>query len=154
MDELPCAIVLGIAPGILEETLFRGILIGKLRESGKGMMTTLVVSSLMFGLMHIINNIDGVLSQVLYSVVAGMVFGAVYLVSRDIVSVVIFHSATDICQRLYKAADGETTVDMFLTFLAILAIEAVWAVWLVRRAEKKEKSANQAIVAENKTGTP
>lgn len=138
---LPQAVVLGLGPGIFEEVIFRGFLIGKLREAGKGMMSTLVISAAVFGVVHMTNVIgSGIVQAVVqtsYSVVVGLVFGAVYIASRDIVSVVLFHAATDICYRAF-AGDAETSLLTLALFLVLLVLEASWGVRLVRRAERAE----------------
>ena len=47
--ELPAALLLGLAPAVFEEVLFRGILIDRLRENGKSPMAALWISALLFG---------------------------------------------------------------------------------------------------------
>ena len=135
---LPEAIVLGLAPGIFEEVVFRGVLIGKLLDAGKGMMSALVISAGVFGAVHLTNAIGSGMAQALvqtcYSVVVGLAFGAVYIVSRDIVTVVLFHVLTDICYYVFSR-DAGTPLVMAVVFFAFMALEAFWGVWLVRRAQ-------------------
>ena len=91
--------------GIREESFYRAtiqnIVAKKHGNSVKGVWTTVITSSLLFGLCHISNIFHGVkpsavLVQVLFAAVVGLLFGAVYLRSGSIWAVIIIHTFTDI----------------------------------------------------------
>ncbi len=69
-------LVVGLAPAVLEELLFRGVVLQGLR--GAGDTVALVGSALMFGLMH------GTLYQVPFAFILGLVFGYIVLKTGNI----------------------------------------------------------------------
>lgn len=139
LSELPYVLLLGIAPAIFEETIFRAAVIGKLRESGQTPIRTLWLSALLFGAVHL-TNIAGmtstnVLVQTLYAVVIGLFLGAVYITSGDFVSVIIAHAAIDISHQLY-AVHRETTPMPFVVVFAVLLLGlAYYALRLMSRTK-------------------
>lgn len=70
-------------PAAAEELLFRGMIISNLKPYGKGM--AVLVSALLFGLMH--TN----LSQLLYATAAGVVLGAVYVMTNSLWLCMLIH---------------------------------------------------------------
>ncbi len=139
-DAIPMAILSGLAPAVFEEVIFRGIMIGKLKESGKSKMVTLIISAVIFGLVHL-TNIAGmqtaeVLVQTAYALVVGLVFGAVYIKSGDIISVIIAHALTDISSQIFLQAPSETPTHMIVVFCVVLIITAVYALRLVMGSGK------------------
>lgn len=127
-------LILGLAPSIFEEVVFRGIFIHNLKASGKSDMAALLIPALIFGLIHLTNAVNGNIAQALvqtgYAVVVGLVFGAIYIRTGDLVSVVIAHAAMDITNHVFGSANGLST-PVLIAFLALLAVEAVYAFVLV-----------------------
>jgi membrane protease YdiL (CAAX protease family) len=85
-----------------EEIVFRGIvlilLIQKLPSTKKGMYLAIFISSLIFGLSHLVNLFGGisltdVLQQVGYSFLMGLMWAVVYLKTKNIWWSVLLHSA-------------------------------------------------------------
>lgn len=133
-------LILGLAPAIFEEVVFRGIFIHNLRESGKSDMAALIIPALIFGLVHLTNAVNGEILQALvqtgYAVVVGLVFGAIYIRTGDLFSVILAHAAIDITNRVF-AGNIVDSVPVIAAFIVLLALEAVYAFTLV--AGKKEK---------------
>lgn len=131
-------LILGFAPAIFEEVLFRGIFIHNLKASGKSDMAALLIPALIFGLIHLTNAVNGNIAQALvqtgYSVVVGLVFGAIYIRTGDLFSVMIAHAAIDITNHVFGAA-STTPTTLIIAFLALLAVEAVYAFVLVLRGK-------------------
>jgi membrane protease YdiL (CAAX protease family) len=48
-------LLLGLAPAVFEEVVFRGIFISNLKESGKSDMEALLIPALFFGIIHLTN---------------------------------------------------------------------------------------------------
>ena len=136
-------IIFGIAPAIFEEVIFRGIFIHNLKASGKSDLVTLIISAVIFGLMHLTNAVNGDLVQALvqtgYAVVVGLVFGAIYIRSGDLFSIIIVHALIDITNRVFMGST-DTPAIAFVIFIALLAVEAIYAFILILR--KPEKSEN------------
>lgn len=91
--------------GIFEDFLIRGVslnlLLDKLGHSKKGIYLSLLISSLLFGIVHFTNlftgaSFQGVLIQVISSTCIGMYFGAIYLRSGNVWTPAILHGVYDI----------------------------------------------------------
>lgn len=76
-------ITIALVPAFCEEFLFRGFVLSTLMPYGKS--TAIVVSSICFGLMH------GNFYQFLYTTVAGLILGAVYVITDSIWPSTIIH---------------------------------------------------------------
>ena len=77
-------LLVAILPGICEEFMHRGILLRGLSKE-KGVMYALVVSSILFGLMHL--NIV----QVFYASILGFLIGFVSVIGKSIYPAIIIH---------------------------------------------------------------
>lgn len=136
VDMLPTALLLGFAPALFEEVIFRGILMGKLRENGRSPLACLVISSLLFGAIHLTNAVGMPLRDVLlqtgYAVVIALVFGAIYLKSGDLFTVILAHALIDVSSRLFLASPQKSSLLVAALFLLLLAVETGYAFWLVR----------------------
>lgn len=83
-------ILLGLTAGVVEEITMRGILL-RLLEEAIGSWGAVVVSALVFGLMHV-SNPDGTLwGGVAIMIEAGLLFGAIYLATRSLWWCIGFH---------------------------------------------------------------
>lgn len=126
------AFVAALAPAIFEEVLFRGILLGKLRANGQSPMTALLVSAGFFALMHLTNAVSGqlatVLVQVCYAFVVGLLFGAVYLKSGDLVTVMLFHGLVDFSSHLFTGEPEQSAWWVLALFGVMLLLVAVYAI--------------------------
>lgn len=132
-------LILGFAPAIFEEVVFRGIFIHNLKASGKSDMAALLIPAVFFGLIHLTNAVNGDVLQALiqtgYAVVVGLVFGAIYILTGDLCSVILAHAAIDITNRMFMGA-STTPVPVIAAFIVLLAAEAAYAFWLVARGKK------------------
>lgn len=133
------AILLGLAPAIFEEIIFRGVFIHNLRKSGKNPMTTLLVSAVFFGLVHMTNvvgmSLVNALVQTGYALVVGLVFGAIYLRSNDLLSVICAHALVDMSNYMFVNGPTTTPIPMIVAFVILLALEAAYALWLTSQCE-------------------
>ena len=104
----PAQIVVGVLTlvgvGIREESLFRGIVANALGISfggeARGVWRAVILSGLLFGLMHLINLLYGValravLIQTVMAVMIGIYFTAVYYRGGNLWALILLHSLTD-----------------------------------------------------------
>lgn len=84
------AIVLPLSSGIFEELLFRGVLF-RIVEDWLGSWTSLAVSSLVFGLVHLMNPAATLMGAVFISVEAGILLAAAYMLTRRLWMSMGFH---------------------------------------------------------------
>ena len=102
----------------------------------------MLLSGVIFGLMHITNAIAQPLPQVLlqmcYSIVVGITFAAIYIRSGDLVSIIIAHSAIDITNRIFTG--GQKTPGFAVVLFGIMLVaEAAYAFYLVTRSKANIK---------------
>lgn len=126
----------GLAPAVFEEILFRGIFITNLKKKYSSPTAVVLISAVVFSLVHLTNlvgmNVLSVLLQLIMALVTGIVFGAIYLYSGDLVSVIIAHFAIDVVGGIFPG--GVTTPYYFLVILILLWIfEIVYGFLLVRK---------------------
>ena len=88
-------ITIGIVPAFCEEFLFRGIILSNLMPYGKS--TAIMVSSVLFGLMH------GNFYQFLYTTVAGIILGYLYVKTESIWASTLMHMANNSISILQTA---------------------------------------------------
>lgn len=94
-----------IGTGLLEEGLFRGLLMGgmlqKWSHSIRGRLGIVLISGISFGLLHFMNLFSGnplhsVLANMLFASIFGIVFASSYLYSKNLLIAMIIHAVYDI----------------------------------------------------------
>ena len=131
-------ITVALVPAFCEEFLFRGVVLSTLMPYGKS--TAVVVSAVCFGLMH------GNFHQFLYTTVAGLILGAVYVVTDSIWPSTIIHminNALSILQiALYERLDVNYAYVFWIFIEATVMITGlVSLICLIRR--KKSSGAEK-----------
>lgn len=91
------ALVLALHSGFFEELLFRGVLFRSV-EDMFGSWISLVVSSAVFGLMHLINPTATLTGAIFISIEAGLLLAAAYMLTRRLWLSIGFHMAWNYTQ--------------------------------------------------------
>lgn len=91
------ALAMALSSGMFEELLFRGVLFRSV-EDLFGSWISLVVSSLVFGLMHLINPAATIVGAIYISVEAGLLLAAAYMLTRRLWLSIGFHMAWNYTQ--------------------------------------------------------
>jgi uncharacterized protein len=91
------AIAMALSAGVFEELLFRGVLFGAV-EKWFGSWAALVVSSLVFGLTHLINPQSTLEGALFIAVEAGILLAAAYMLTRRLWLSIGFHVAWNYTQ--------------------------------------------------------
>ncbi|MDR0300316.1 MAG: CPBP family intramembrane metalloprotease [Streptococcaceae bacterium] len=82
-----------------EEFIFRGLILGGLVSSGKSLSFSVIVSSVLFGGIHIVNlghqNLYNTGLQMLYASALGGLFAVLYLKSNNLIVPIILHFFID-----------------------------------------------------------
>jgi len=96
-------LIKSITVGVLEEVVFRGLIQGSIINNfggkRKGIVISVLLSSIIFGIAHIINigenyiNFNGVIRQVFAATCLGTLFGVVLLRTKNIYPIIFIHSA-------------------------------------------------------------
>ncbi|MDO4791318.1 MAG: type II CAAX endopeptidase family protein [Buchananella hordeovulneris] len=90
-------LVVGVGAGVAEEVIFRGALLRSL-EDVFGTWTAVLVSGLLFGLVHAGNPNATWWSSLAIGLEAGMLLGLLYVATRSLWLVIAFHAAWNIVQ--------------------------------------------------------
>ncbi len=91
------AIAMALSSSVYEELLFRGVLFGAV-EQWFGSWAALVVSSLVFGLTHLINPEGTIEGALFIAVEAGILLAAAYMLTRQLWLSIGFHMAWNYTQ--------------------------------------------------------
>lgn len=108
MPSLIGGIIFSFAVGFYEETLMRALILKNLVNNFKnrknGIYKAIIISSLIFGLAHLINithaSLLDTIIQVFYSTTAGILFGSIYIKSENLLSIILLHSIFNLCTYL------------------------------------------------------
>ncbi len=100
--------------GLFEEVVFRGALfsvIARLLKKGKGsIIKTVVITSLIFGVMHIFNifsgDVAGTFIQVGYSTLTGALFAFTLIKTQNLLTCAFTHALFNFCGNLFSAERG------------------------------------------------
>jgi membrane protease YdiL (CAAX protease family) len=82
-------------------------LLKKMGDTKKGMVNTLIISSVFFALVHLGNLIWvdalSVISQVFYAFAIGMFFGAIYLRTKTLITPILLHGLMNVSGQIFDA---------------------------------------------------
>ena len=127
--------------GFLEEVIFRGLLFEAMR--GDGVKTAVIVSSVTFGIGHIINLVNGSgaellpnLLQVLYATAVGFMFVMMYLRSKSLLVCIAAHGMFNAISVFANEA-AATQGMRILTAIALTVITGAYAVYLAQTRGQK-----------------
>ena len=128
--------------GFLEEVIFRGLLFEAMRRDG--VKTAVIVSSLTFGIGHIINLINGSgaellpnLFQVVYATAAGFMFVLMYYKSKSLIIPIAAHGTFNALSAFANEA-GATAKMRILTATLLTLITASYALYLALAINKEK----------------
>lgn len=127
--------LVALSTGWVEEVLCRGVvvttLLHKWGQTRRGIYRAVLVSSLLFGVAHLVNFLQGRktllenVSQITYALFFGVIFAACLLRNRSIWPVIILHAAFDWAATLPEIAVGgglPTTVSAITPSAALVSI--------------------------------
>lgn len=138
-------IILAITIGMAEEFFFRGFIQGEIVDaygkSRKQVIISVVVSGVIFGLVHITNALSGqdiitTLMQVLQASSLGILLGSIYFITKNIWSVVFLHSFYDFAIMLsevnsYKDCINSTDISMIMLIFTLVVSLIYVVIYLV-----------------------
>lgn len=138
-------IILAITIGMAEEFFFRGFIQGEIVDaygkSRKQVIISVVVSGVIFGLVHITNALSGqdiitTLMQVLQASSLGILLGSIYFITKNIWSVVFLHAFYDFAIMLsevnsYKDCINSTDVSMIMLIFTLVVSLIYVVIYLV-----------------------
>lgn len=120
--------------GFLEEVIFRGLLFNAMREDSY--KVAVIVSSLTFGIGHIINLVNGSgaelipnLLQVVYATAAGFMFVMIYCKTESLIGCILVHGLFN-ALSVFSNESAATTETRIIFCILLTAITAAYAVYL------------------------
>ncbi|WP_338553637.1 CPBP family intramembrane glutamic endopeptidase [Paenibacillus sp. KS-LC4] len=122
--------------GFVEETVYRGLILNILLR--KSATTAVIVSSLLFGITHILNALSGqnavdTTIQIVYSLMVGLSLALLMVKNRNIVPLILFHFVHNLIQFL---GNERTAIGPDLLIIVILAAHCVWVGMSLRKAKR------------------
>lgn len=137
-------LALGLCVGFAEEVLTRGVAVTMLRRAGYGEKAVMVLSSLLFGLLHTTNLVSGqnlllVGTTVVYAFGFGTMMYLSMRVAGSIVPAILLHAATDPTTFLatdgvdaHGASSGSEALNAIAgTFNVVFVLVGILAIFLV-----------------------
>ena len=122
--------------GVLEETIFRGMLFNAMAKDG--IKSAVIVSSVTFGIGHIINLINGSgaelvpnLLQVVYAIATGFMLVMIYLRSESLISCIAFHGIFN-SLSVFSNEAALTLAQRIGSCVFIVLISIAYGVYLTR----------------------
>lgn len=138
-------VLFAFAIGFAEEVIVRGIFLHILLPMGR--VHAVLMSSLIFGFMHLGNLLVGAdfgstLTQVAYATLIGIAFAGVLSYGRSILPLIVIHALVDFFPMLSGPATDNSGVDIISAFI-LVAVQipfAIYGYWLLRHRLKAEET--------------
>ncbi len=131
--------------GFLEEVIFRGLLFNAMR--GEHPRAAVIVSSVTFGIGHIINLFNGAgadlvpnLLQVVYATAAGFMFVMLYLCTQSLLPCILTHALFNALSAFSREAPTLTHAVLSCVLLCLISGGyAAYLAFILRRRDAREK---------------
>ena len=123
--------------GFLEEVIFRGLLFNAMRKDN--LKTAVIVSSITFGIGHIVNLFNGSgaellpnLLQVVYATAAGFMFVMIYLKTDSLLGCIVAHGLFNAISVFANEPTMETRIASCLVLTVITGGYAAYLAWSMK----------------------
>ena len=141
--EMACRIVCMLCVGFLEEVIFRGLLFKAIAKDN--IKSAIVISSVTFGVGHIINLVNGSgmdplnnLCQIVFAIAVSFMLVTIFYRGGSLLPCILVHSAINTLGTF--ANDTSLTMEMQLLHLAVLIVIAVaYTLILTRTLPQKQR---------------
>ena len=139
--ETACRFLSMLCVGFLEEVIFRGLLFRAMAKDN--MKGAVIVSSVTFGLGHIVNLLNGkplgdTLVQIIFAVAVGFVLVLIVHRGGSIIPCIVFHSLNN-ALRVFSAESGLNPQAELAVSLAMTVVLGVgYALWLLKALPARE----------------
>ena len=126
-----------VCVGFLEEIIFRGFLfVGMSQNSIK---SAIVVSSITFGIGHIVNLLNGedfvpTLLQVFYAIAIGFLFTIMFYKSKSLIPCIIVHAVFN-SLSIFSVENSSMTLDI-ITAVFLCVVSIGYALWILNKTKE------------------
>ncbi len=128
--------------GFLEEVIFRGLLFRAMEKDDP--KSAIIVSSLTFGIGHIVNLFNGSgrdlassLTQIAFAVMVGFVLVLIFCHGRSLIPCILFHSANNALKVFSAKGTLNPDTEMILNLVLIVVVLGGYSLYLVRTFSRK-----------------
>ena len=141
--ETACRFLSMLCVGFLEEVIFRGLLFRAMAKNN--MRQAVIVSSVTFGLGHIVNLLNGkplgdTLIQIIFAVAVGFVLVLIVHRGGSIIPCVVFHSLNN-ALRVFSAESRLTLqAELAVSLAMTVALGVGYALWLLKALPTRERT--------------
>ena len=130
-----------IGVGFLEELIFRGFLFRAMCKDN--VRTAIIVSSITFGIGHIVNLLNGAeflstILQVCYAVAIGFAFTAIVYYGKSLIPCIICHMVIN-SLSVFRLNTGNTFG--IITAIVLIVVSTGYALWIVKSENTKKEPA-------------
>ena len=141
--ETICFVVSMCCVGFIEEVIFRGFLFRAMEKDN--LRTAIIVSSLTFGLGHVVNLFNGsgrvpVSSavQIIFAVLVGFVLVTVFYRGGSLIPCIVFHSVNNAIGAFGAEGQLDTRTEMIMNLILIVVVLGGYLLYLYRFAPRKD----------------
>ena len=139
-----------LSVGFFEEIIFRGliliVLLQKLPETRKGIVLAVISSSVLFGMIHLLNifggsSVNDTLLQVGYSFLMGMMWAIIFLKTKNIWLSMFLHATYNFFGQIMftlGTVNGRYDIITIVVTLALAVIVAAYIGYLLSKIKAKE----------------
>lgn len=131
--------------GFLEEVIFRGLLF-RAMEKGN-LITAILVSSLTFGIGHIVNLFNGSgrdpvssLIQIVFAILVGFVLVWIFYHGKSLIPCILFHSVNNALKVFAAEGSISQQTDMIINLVLIVAVLGGYLCYLLKAFPLKIKA--------------
>ena len=129
--------------GFLEEVIFRGFLFRAMEKNN--LRSAILVSSLTFGIGHIVNLFNGngkdlasSLIQIVFAIMVGFVLVWIFYHGKSLIPCILFHSANNALKVFAAQESLSPQTEMILNLVVIIVILGGYSFFLVKAFPVKE----------------
>ena len=120
--------------GFLEEIIFRGFLFKMMAKDN--LKSAIIVSSITFGLGHIVNLLNGAdlvptLMQICYAVALGYLFVIIFYKSKSLVPCIVTHIVIDVL----SVFNVENSLSVYIIPVFLIVVSVGYAIYINKRVE-------------------
>ena len=141
--ETVCFIVSMCCVGFIEEVIFRGFLSRALEKDN--LKTAIIVSSLTFGLGHVVNLFNGSgrmpassAVQIIFAVLVGFVLVTVFYRGGSLIPCIVFHSVNNAIGAFGVEGQLDPHTEMIINLILIVVVLGGYLLYLYKIAPKEE----------------
>ncbi len=138
-----CFVVSMCCVGFIEEVIFRGFLFRAMEKDN--LKTAIIVSSLTFGLGHIVNLFNGSgrtpassAVQIIFAVLVGFVLVTVFYRGGSLIPCIVFHSVNNAIGAFGAEGRLDPRTEMIVNLILIVVVLGGYLLYLYKIAPKEE----------------